>query len=155
MRHTHRIGLVTSFCCPPQGTYVSELLHGAAWSNVGCDQNLDGAVNFEAVPASQYEVRATHPNGSDYFVEPFIIDVSAGSTDFTAFAYSSNAESVQSTSVLLVTRNPVTGESLTDVCYELVGYSNIGCDENQDGRVQFQDIPYSAAYTIRQTKTPA
>lgn len=87
--NTHNINIwtVTSdFGEPVYDVCYQLFLNGAAWSNVGCDQNLDGAVYFEAVPASQYEVRASYPNGSDYFVEPFITDVSAGSTDFTAFA---------------------------------------------------------------------
>lgn len=54
----------------------------------------------------------------------------------------------------LITRDPATGEVIYDACYELVGYSNIGCDENRDGHISFADIPLST-YTIRQTTAPA
>lgn len=42
------------------------------------------------------------------------------------------------------------GQSAYDACYILVGYSNEGCDENQDGRVMFDDIPWGT-YTVHQT----
>lgn len=34
------------------------------------------------------------------------------------------------------------------MCFQLVDYSNVGCDENKDGVVIFQDIPYGT-YTLR------
>lgn len=136
------------------------------FSNLGCDENGDGNVLFEAIPPGSYLVEASAPNGSNYTVEPFSILVDASHTDYTisAFAIATEAPTtvtteppatVGTTDLLLVTRDPKTGKALTDVCYELVGYSNIGCDENEDGRVEFADIPFSSVYTIRQTTTPA
>lgn len=63
---------------------------------------------------------------------------------------SSDAES---TDVGLVTRDPDDGKLLKGACYELVGYSNIGCDEDANGTVTFKDIPYGT-YTVHQTTAP-
>ena len=132
----------------------------AGYSNVGCDENRDGAVLFEDIPFDNYLVVASYPDSSDHRVAPFHIDVTASQTDFTATAESRNNQVpvsglIQDTTELyLITRDPDTGEKLTGACYELVGYSNVGCDENNDGRVRFADIPFST-YTIRQTSAPA
>lgn len=131
----------------------------AGYSQVGCDENRDGNVLFEDIPHGRYVVVASYPDGSDHRVAPFHIEVNAGNNDFTTVAESRNQTYppgglVQDvTDVHLITRDPDTGASLTDVCYELVGYSKIGCDENADGHVTFADIPYGN-HTVRQTKSP-
>lgn len=128
------------------------------YSNLGCDENRDGNVLFEDIPPGRYDVEATAPNGSDYSVARFTINVDASNTDHMALATPSSSSAPVpggTTDLLLITRDPQTGTSLTDVCYQLVGYSKIGCDDNKDGRVQFADIPFSSLYTIRQTTAPA
>lgn len=131
------------------------------YSQVGCDDNGDGAVLFQDIPFGNYLVVASYPEGSNHRVAPFHIDVSEAQADFLAQAEPRNDTSPKPgliqdvTDVNLITRDPKTGEALTGACYELVGYSNIGCDENNDGRVSFEDIPFSSAYTIRQTTAPA
>lgn len=42
------------------------------------------------------------------------------------------------------------GQAAYDACYVLLDYSEIGCDENRDGKVTFADIPWGT-YTVRQT----
>ena len=120
------------------------------YSNTGCDENRDGNVLFQDIPYGTYRVVPSYPNGSAYHVDPFEIRVDANGADFVATAY----ERTGSTDLMLITRDPKTGDALTGACYELVGYSNIGCDENGDGRVEFAEIPYST-YAIRQVTTPA
>lgn len=63
---------------------------------------------------------------------------------------STDAESVD---ISLITRDPDDGHLLMDSCYELVDYSNEGCDENSDGQVTFADIPFGT-YTVHQTQAP-
>ena len=46
------------------------------------------------------------------------------------------------TDISLITRDPETGKVLPGACYELVGYSNVGCDEDANGTVDFAAIPY-------------
>lgn len=58
----------------------------------------------------------------------------------------------ESVNIALITREPQNGDLLTGTCYT-VGQSNEGCDENGDGQVTFEDIPYGT-YTVRQTRTP-
>lgn len=129
------------------------------FSNLGCDRNLDGAVLFQDIAPGRYYIEPTMQAGSPYYVEPFSAVIDEYNTDIvvTAETYppaSSDQEVVQVTDVHLITRDPKTGEALTDACYQLVGYSNIGCDRNKDGHVTFADIPIGQ-YTIRQTTTPA
>lgn len=59
-----------------------------------------------------------------------------------------------SVDIAVITRDPDSGQLLTDVCYVLVDYSQQGCDENHDGQVTFAAIPHGT-YTVRQTVTPA
>lgn len=128
------------------------------FSNLGCDENLDGAVLFQDLAPGRYYIVPTMQPGSEYYVEPFYAVIDEYNTDIivTASRYqvTQHQDVIQVTDVHLITRDPKTGESLTDVCYELVGYSNIGCDRNADGHVTFEDIPLGQ-YTIRQTTTPA
>ena len=124
------------------------------WSNVGCDENRDGNVYFQDVPYGNYDVVATNAAERGYDIQPMGIRVDAENTDFLVFVVKSAPEAIETTDVHLITRDPDTGEVIYDACYELVGYSNIGCDENRDGHITFADIPLST-YTIRQTTTPA
>jgi hypothetical protein len=130
------------------------------YSNVGCDENRDGKVTFQDVPLGTYTVRQTADLGPGRSVNDFTIQVTgAMSSDgwerFNATIVSSSAAPSTSGAVdiALITRDPDTGELLTGTCYVLVGYSNEGCDENGDGQVTFDAVPYDT-YTVRQTKTP-
>ncbi len=42
------------------------------------------------------------------------------------------------------------GSSVTDVCYVLASYGNIGCDDNGDGKITFQGVPLGT-YSVHQT----
>ncbi len=133
----------------------------ADYSNLGCDVNQDGAVLFEDIPPGRYYVEPTINPGGTYWTEPFTILVDEYHTDHVVEAYEYRGGSTSGTSstdgaidVHLITRDPNTGDVLTDACYEFVGYSNIGCDVNQDGHITFADIPFGE-YTIRETTTPA
>jgi hypothetical protein len=108
------------------------------YSNTGCDENQDGAVLFADIPYGTYQVEASYPNGSDYYVDPFTIVVNGSSNSFTVTAAPNDTTSVD-VSIWTVTNS---GEAVYDVCYQLAGYSLVGCDENRDGSVLFQDIPF-------------
>ena len=43
------------------------------FSNLGCDQNLDGAVLFEDIQPGRYYVEPTMQDGGFYWAEPFTI----------------------------------------------------------------------------------
>lgn len=55
--------------------------------------------------------------------------------------------------ISLITRAPEDGSLLTGSCYQLVDYSNEGCDDDSDGKVSFEQVP-PGAYTVRQTVAP-
>ena len=59
-----------------------------------------------------------------------------------------SANAAQTSDVAIFTDE--NGQPAYDACYVLVGYSEVGCDENRDGRVMFADIPWGA-YTVNQT----
>lgn len=123
------------------------------YSLEGCDDNRDGYVLFEDVAYGTYIVRQTG------YIDPFYatditIEFNAY-TDNVFYVYLDRLEpNVIATSDLsLITRDPADGELLRGACYELIGYSNVGCDENNDGQVEFEDIPIGE-HTVRQVTAP-
>lgn len=149
----------------PSGTrdlYIATVLGDASfydacyvlvgYSLVGCDENRDGYVLFEDVAYGFYTVRQT-ADISPYWVYDFTIDFRP-TTDNVFYAYVDDSPAViPSSDLSLITRDPDDGELLRGACYELVGYSNIGCDENNDGQVTFADIPVGE-YDVRQVTAP-
>lgn len=143
------------------------------FSDVGCDDNGDGKITFWNVPLGYYVVRQVADLGPGRYVSDFEISI-VGAPDSSGFerffatvTSSSGAASVASSSsgtgsstaagaldISLITREPTYGNLLVGACYQLLDYSNIGCDENGDGQVDFAAIP-AGTYTVRQTQTPA
>ncbi len=141
------------------------------YSEVGCDDNGDGKITFWDIPLGRYIVRQVADLGPGRNVPEFEIRVT-GSPDSTGFerffatVITSAASSAGSSSVsppstasgsfdiALITREPSRGNLLYDACYQLLGYSNIGCDDNGDGQITFVGLP-PGAYTVHQTQTPS
>jgi uncharacterized surface anchored protein len=125
------------------------------YSLEGCDENDDGRVTFAEVPYGDYIVHQTADLGAGRTVEDFAIevvgDMQEGWETFEAEVVSSEAPSA--VDVALITREPNDGDLLTGACYVLVDYSLEGCDENGDGQVTFDAIPYGT-YTVHQTRPP-
>lgn len=136
-------------------------------SEVKCDDNGDGKVVFADIPLGIYAAHQTADLGPWRSVDDFIIGVtgnlnSEGFQSFSASIHKSPGSSAISGSlahpgmvdIALITRDPETGDPITSACYELVDYSEVGCDENSSGQVMFAAIPYGV-YTVHQTRTPA
>jgi hypothetical protein len=122
------------------------------YSLVGCDENRDGYVLFEDVAYGSYTARQT-ADISPYWVYDFTIDFRP-TTDNVFYAYVDDSPAViPSEDLSLITRDPDDGELLRGACYELVGYSNVGCDENRDGQVTFKDVRVGD-HTVRQVTAP-
>ncbi|MGI8484215.1 MAG: MSCRAMM family protein [Thermomicrobiales bacterium] len=127
------------------------------FSNIGCDENADGRVMFDDVPYGTYTVQQTADLGPGRYVEDFTINVTGNrnSAGFESHAANivntggSSAPSAQTSDVAIVTTE--NGRSITDACFVLVDYSNVGCDENADGKITFDDVPVGT-YTVRQTE---
>lgn len=127
------------------------------FSNVGCDENGDGQVTFMDVPFGTYTVRQTADLGPNRVVHDFTIDVSDSGlkNGWLTFPVSVTVPSENDPiDIALITRDPDGGDLLTDACYVLVDFSNVGCDENGDGQVTFDQVP-PGTYTVRQTEAPA
>ena len=130
------------------------------YSDIGCDENADGKVMFADVPYGTYTVHQTADLGPGRHVEDFTIQVTGpggNSEDWQSFsativntggASSSSSGATGFSDVAIVTTE--NGEPVTDACYVLVGYSDVGCDENGDGKITFQEVPVGT-YTVRQT----
>jgi hypothetical protein len=120
------------------------------YSNEGCDENGDGQVTFAAIPFGTYLVRQTqtpagYPTIADYeidvqptgYMEGFSFGVPLGFV--VKQAPDQNAPHTRNVSVVLIDMK--THEKvLAGVCVELVGASNVGCDEDLvDGQIDFLD----------------
>ena len=115
------------------------------FSNEGCDENADGQVTFEAVPPGTYTVRQTktpagYPTISDY--EIMVENVDNVPLSFVVRqAPEQNAPGTRNVSIVFVDINTHT-RLVANACVELVGASNVGCDEDlRDGQVDFLDVP--------------
>jgi hypothetical protein len=122
------------------------------FSNVGCDENGDGRITFRDVPYGSYTVHQTAELGPGRAVADFTIRVSGNLQD--GWEVFRATVSIGAIDISLITRDPKDGQLLTDTCYELLDYSNVGCDENGDGQVTFEAIPFGT-YTVHQTRRPA
>ena len=128
------------------------------YSNEGCDENADGKVMFDDIPYGTYTVQQTADLGPGRSVPDFTINVignrnSAGYESFSATIVNtsgspSGSGSFEISDVAIVTTE--IGQPATDACYVLVNYSNEGCDENADGKITFEDVPFGT-YTVHQT----
>lgn len=130
------------------------------FSNVGCDENGDGVVQFDQVPPGTYTVHQTADLGPNRHVDDFQITTTTTGGGiyeyFNAVVMNDNTtpgSEEGSVDISLITRDPDSGKLLTGACYVLQGFSNEGCDENGDGQVDFADIPFDT-YTVHQTKAP-
>ena len=56
--------------------------------------------------------------------------------------------------ISLITREPTHGSLMVGACYQLVGQTDVGCDDDGDGQVGFDQIP-PGTYTVTQTQPPA
>jgi hypothetical protein len=129
------------------------------YSQEGCDDNRDGYVLFEDVAYGIYVVEQT-ADITPWWIRNFTIEFTAD-TDNVFYAVlnpvPANPANVPpaptATDLSLLTRDPDSGDLLTGACYQLVGFSNVGCDENSDGQVDFADIPHGT-YIVRQMTAP-
>lgn len=123
------------------------------YSNVGCDDNSDGTVEFKDIPFGEYQVNPSYPDDAAYGMAPFFITVDAVNTDFEAKVIPADPGN-DKTDLYLITRDPDVGDPLPGACYSLSDIDGIFCDENYDGVVQFGNVPYGT-YTVTQETAPS
>ena len=131
------------------------------FSNEGCDENGDGLIQYEGVPAGDYLVVQTREAAGYQMAEPVEITVEENRPDRI---FRVRLRSLQDTSattsdgggatVFIRTIDASNQLAITDVCYVLVDFSNEGCDDDGDGRVAFEGVPTGAEYAVTQTARP-
>lgn len=143
---------------PEGGSYTGGFcLSLVGFSNVGCDEDGDGGVDFASVPLGTYTVRNEGALPDGWVIADQQITVVATHADYVVMVSTppqTSSPAANTVDVSLITRDPETGKVITGACYQLLNYSNVGCDENSDGQVEFADIP-DGTYTARQTTSPA
>ena len=125
----------------------------APYSNVGCDVNGDGYVWFEDIPSGTYTViYDSVPAG---YLRPMPRDVAVVAGVGTILPIDIPLYQVVdgSADVAILAVDDATGALLPGACFQLRGYSNVGCDVNGDGQVDFADIPYGE-YVIDLIRAP-
>lgn len=130
------------------------------FSNEGCDENGDGQISYEGVPAGEYVVSQTRDASGYQHADDITIDVRSNPAEqrFTVrlnrIAGATTDSPNEDVTLFIRTIDASTQEALTQVCYQLLDFSNIGCDDNQDGRVAFEGLRDGQEFTVMQTARP-
>lgn len=124
------------------------------FSNVGCDQNGDGYVWFQAIPVGTYTIEYVSVPYGYALPAPEPLTVYRNSQTIVTTGIPLEQSGATAADVSIVYFDSETGELLTGACFSLRGYSNVGCDENGDGQVDFADIPYGT-YVVDVERYPA
>lgn len=123
-------------------------------SEEGCDENGDGIITFDDMPVGAHRLRATAtPDGYEPALDRWT-GVTRSETFTVEFAAVSAGGDPGTPDIALITRDPESAELQAGACYILIDFSNEGCDENNDGRVTFEDVP-AGTYEVEQTVAPA
>ena len=126
----------------------------APYSNVGCDVNRDGYVWFRDIPSGTYTVAYTSvpPGYRLPLTRDVVVDATVGT--ILPIEIPVYPENVGSVDVAIRAVDVDTGAALPGACFQLRDYSNVGCDQNGDGQVEFADIPYGE-FIIDLVRSPA
>jgi uncharacterized surface anchored protein len=130
------------------------ILHGG--SIEGCDENGDGQITFEdVVPGSYLLSETAAPAGYHPTYDRWVHVQGNGQIFLEQWPIEDEDPNLTETAVdvALVTRHPETGELLTGACYIILDASIEGCDENEDGQVDFEDVS-PGTYEVTQTSAP-
>ena len=124
------------------------------YSNVGCDQNGDGYVWFQAIPVGTFTIEYSSVPRGYQVPAPQRITVFRSSPAIVTLGIPLERSGAATSDVSVMSYDGETGALLTGACFSLRDYSNIGCDENGDGQVNFADIPYGK-YVVDVERYPA
>jgi uncharacterized surface anchored protein len=138
---------------------TGELLAGACyvivdWSEEGCDENGDGDVTFQDVAVGLYTVAMTRVPVGYLSVGDFPIAVQEGDGQVFGAFLISRSQGNGRFDIALRALDEFSNDVLTGACFLLYGGSIEGCDENNDGRVEFADVRAGTYLTVM-TRAPA
>jgi hypothetical protein len=144
--------LVTGVCYE-----LLDVLTNDPLSNVGCDENSDGQVDFKGLKPTQYTVHQTRAAKGFPLTEDFSIIVIPEDAHQSFPVYQRKQQNdARHRNVSIVLSIPGNGGRLSGkgACVEIVGATKAGCDDNNDGQVDFVDVPVGV-YTVKMTKLPS
>ena len=140
----------------PDGTAITDACYTFINAGLeGCDENRDGYIRFEGIPAGSYTVQQTQPVAGYLPVGDFPVTLEPSTTEQYVDVLMAPATAPTGATVDIVIRavDPANGESFAGACVILHGGSNEGCDENGDGQITFQDVA-TGTYLLEETSTP-
>jgi len=124
-------------------------------SNEGCDENRDGLIRFEDVEPGPY--LAIQTQGIEGFLPigdfPILVNVHDAEQYFPVQT-TPDTSTTATADVAVQPFDIETNESVAGQCFVFNGGSLEGCDENGDGRVEFDDMPVGS-YLLSHTRTTA
>ncbi len=140
----------------PDGTAITDacytFLDGASLE--GCDENGDGYIRFQGIPAGTYTVSTTRPSAGKMPVGDFPVTIQAVSTDQVFDVVAAPGPATPGTTTIAIrAEDPATGSALPGSCMILHGGSIEGCDENGDGQIDFEGMPLGS-YLLQETVAP-
>lgn len=137
--------LVTGTCYVIEGASIE-----------GCDENGDGQVDYADVTPGTYTVTQTKTPSGYPAVRSFEIVITGDPTQAFIVKQAARQNDATHRNVSIVLVDKQTGERITgdNACVQIIGASEVGCDENGDGQVDFLDIPVGD-HEVRITTMPA
>lgn len=129
------------------------------YSNEGCDENGDGQVTFDDVPAGTYTVRQTQTPAGYPTINafPIVVDDTYPNVPvgyLVRQAVDQYAPGTRNVSVVFVDSRQDT-KVVSSICVQFVGGSNVGCDRDLvDGQIDFLDVP-QGTYPVEFSNVPA
>lgn len=121
----------------------------------GCDEDGDGRITFDGMEVGSYLLENTQDAVGYEFAESRWVPVTTGETVQVEVTPEGSEEGgdPEIPDIALITREPESADLLYRSCYVLIDYNNEGCDEDNDGRVEFEDVPVGI-YEVEQTVAP-
>jgi uncharacterized surface anchored protein len=123
------------------------------WSNEGCDENGDGQVDFIGVAVGRYTVTQTRPPAGYLRAGDFPIEIEQGGSGLFAAFLIPQASGDGNFDIAVGPIDASTDEPLTGACFILNGGSIEGCDENNDGLVDYRGV-HAGTYLVTETRAP-
>lgn len=139
----------------PDGTAITAACYTFVNASLeGCDENRDGYIRFEGIPAGSYTVQQTQSVAGYLPVGDFPVTLEPSTAEQYVDVLMAPATAPTGATVDIVIRavDPANGESFAGACGILHGGSNEGCDEG-DGQIAFQDVA-AGTYLLEETYTP-
>src|SRR5262245_45763083 len=124
------------------------------WSEEGCDENGDARVDFQDVAVGEYDVTLTRTPSGYLRVGDFPIAVQEGDGQVFGAFFLAKSAGDGSFDIALRAFDEFSTDVLVGACFLIHGGSIEGCDENNDGRVEFQDVR-AGTYLTTMTHAPS